>query len=527
MLQSLMSPDRVNLVDEPSFAIGDMLVEPARLTIACGDARERLEPRVMAVLVVLAQAAGRVVSRDELVDRCWDGRIVGDNAIQRVISRLRRLSATLDGFEIQTVTKVGYLMRATRPEALSVIADVEVPPTRTPTPTQIPTLTPPAAVDRRFVIGTAAALAAGTAGALVWSRARASDSNAAAARRLVDKAREAELAGLRESNVQAIAYLKRATQIHPESPEAWGSLALAYRNQMEQSGDEALPQLAEWTRSAAGRALALDPGSTSARVALATVPPNFRRWAANERVLRALQQVHPPYSPLEFALGWLLCDTGRWQDAIASFRRSLALEPYHPVSQLMLSLALWGGGNLDEAEQLLAGAINLWPQNRSIWQARFDFLALTGRPQAAVAFVDNIDSRPVISPEQEPLPYAALRDFAMVLQTGSASDLARVALLLEEVRGAIGTGHVVTYLAALGRRDEAFEMLQKRFFGGGTMPPPGPLSRRKTSILFSARGATLRGDTRYPDMIRRVGLDSYWRETGTRPDAELVGAIRF
>ena len=111
MLQSLLSADRVILSAEQPFAFGDLHIDPSRLTVLRGEAREVLEPRVMAVLVVLAQAAGRVVSRDELVDRCWDGRIVGDNAIQRAVSRLRHLSATVGGFEIQTITKIGYRAR--------------------------------------------------------------------------------------------------------------------------------------------------------------------------------------------------------------------------------------------------------------------------------------------------------------------------------------------------------------------------------------------------------------------------------
>lgn len=64
----------------------------------------------MQVLVVLHQAAGRVVSRDDLIARCWEGRIVGEDAINRVIWRLRRLSEADGGasLAIETIPKVGY-----------------------------------------------------------------------------------------------------------------------------------------------------------------------------------------------------------------------------------------------------------------------------------------------------------------------------------------------------------------------------------------------------------------------------------
>jgi len=68
----------------------------------------------MQVLVALARAEGGVVSQRELIDACWSGRIVGEDAIYRCIVRLRALAATLEGaFCIETIARVGYrLMRA-------------------------------------------------------------------------------------------------------------------------------------------------------------------------------------------------------------------------------------------------------------------------------------------------------------------------------------------------------------------------------------------------------------------------------
>ena len=46
----------------------------------------------MQVLVALHRAFPNVVSRDDLIASCWEGRVVGDDAINRAIGRLRRLS---------------------------------------------------------------------------------------------------------------------------------------------------------------------------------------------------------------------------------------------------------------------------------------------------------------------------------------------------------------------------------------------------------------------------------------------------
>jgi DNA-binding winged helix-turn-helix (wHTH) protein/TolB-like protein len=102
---------RVVLAHQAPFRLGTLMVDPAMRQITHEDGREEiLEQRVMQVLVALARAKGDILSRDDLIGCCWDGRIVGDDAINRVMSRLRRASEGIgDGvFRIETITKVGY-----------------------------------------------------------------------------------------------------------------------------------------------------------------------------------------------------------------------------------------------------------------------------------------------------------------------------------------------------------------------------------------------------------------------------------
>jgi adenylate cyclase len=99
---------RINLATEPPLTVGPLIVEPAMRRVAHADGREEfLEPRVMQVLVALARADGGIVSRDELLAACWHGVVVGEDAVDRVIGRLRRAGETLD-FRVETITKVGY-----------------------------------------------------------------------------------------------------------------------------------------------------------------------------------------------------------------------------------------------------------------------------------------------------------------------------------------------------------------------------------------------------------------------------------
>ncbi|HEY3888964.1 MAG TPA: winged helix-turn-helix domain-containing protein [Caulobacteraceae bacterium] len=106
----------VILARESDFRVGALLVRPSLREACAGQRRHVLEPRVMQVLVALARMDGQVISRDELIEACWGGRIVGEDAINRCIGRLRRLAETFDNcFAIDTVARVGY--RLTGPGA--------------------------------------------------------------------------------------------------------------------------------------------------------------------------------------------------------------------------------------------------------------------------------------------------------------------------------------------------------------------------------------------------------------------------
>jgi DNA-binding winged helix-turn-helix (wHTH) protein len=103
----------IRLAREADFRLGAMTIRPSLCEVLVRGGRQRLEPRVMQVLVALARMEDQVVSRDTLIERCWAGRIVGEDAINRCIGRLRRLARTFEGgFAIETVARVGYRLNA-------------------------------------------------------------------------------------------------------------------------------------------------------------------------------------------------------------------------------------------------------------------------------------------------------------------------------------------------------------------------------------------------------------------------------
>lgn len=92
------------------FWVGEWRVDPLRLRLTRGREEVRVEHRVMALLLCLAESGGRPVPREDLHERVWAGVIVGDDAINRAVSKLRRALGEDRGGPptIETVPKVGY-----------------------------------------------------------------------------------------------------------------------------------------------------------------------------------------------------------------------------------------------------------------------------------------------------------------------------------------------------------------------------------------------------------------------------------
>jgi Tol biopolymer transport system component/DNA-binding winged helix-turn-helix (wHTH) protein len=162
------SDPAIDLVGEVDFILGASRVSPSRREVSHSGLHETLEPRIMQVLVALHQANGRVVSRDELIARCWEGRIVGEDAITRAIGRLRRLSEADDGasFAIETIPKIGFRLV---PGGGSQSSGEPAEPSTANLPASPATaILPPRRQSRLLWAAAAAVLAAGTATWLLW-----------------------------------------------------------------------------------------------------------------------------------------------------------------------------------------------------------------------------------------------------------------------------------------------------------------------------------------------------------------------
>jgi DNA-binding winged helix-turn-helix (wHTH) protein/TolB-like protein/Tfp pilus assembly protein PilF len=95
------------------FRLNDYYVDVGDHRVFHGDESRHLEPKAIHVLYQLALCAGETVSRQELMDKVWHGRVVIEDSLTRIISQLRlSFNDNKTRQLIQTVPKKGYRLSA-------------------------------------------------------------------------------------------------------------------------------------------------------------------------------------------------------------------------------------------------------------------------------------------------------------------------------------------------------------------------------------------------------------------------------
>jgi DNA-binding winged helix-turn-helix (wHTH) protein len=108
------------------FQIGRWTVDPAAGELRDGDARVRLRPKALSLLVALARRPGQVLGKETILDAVWPDVVVGDASVSVLVAELR---GALDDDPasprfIETIPRRGYRL----------IAPVSRPDIATPQP---------------------------------------------------------------------------------------------------------------------------------------------------------------------------------------------------------------------------------------------------------------------------------------------------------------------------------------------------------------------------------------------------------
>lgn len=507
--------ERLDLAHAEDFALGDLIVHPSTREIESAAGNLVLEPRVMQVLVTLHRARGRVVSREDLQTCCWEGRIVGDDAINRVLSRLRRVADGIGGgsFRIETITKVGYRL-------------VEIEPTATgPAPETAAEAKP--FNRRRALIGLACAGGAAVIGSGLWIARPKQNRASPEVEALMKQAEFAVYQDTQEGQNQAVGLYRKAVELQPDCADAWGSLAVTYACAAPYRSSREITGFRARAVEAAKRALSIEPDNSFATVALAYSTPIRGRWLEREQTLRQANARNAGEGILLSALSCLLSGVGRAREA-ADFLVGLNPDSGKgPGLYFREIMALNAAGRPEAADRLLAEARQTFPTHFALWFADCYIKLYSGRASAAVAMIEDVDGRPTGIPPTE--FESILKVARAVLSRDPAESEAAAELWI--ARAHLGSGYAenaIQFTTALGRLDDAFAVAEAYYFSRGFAVPEvrftvqqgsyTPMSERQTMFLFNPSLAHFRADPRFDRLVQEIGLKDYWKRSGTKPD---------
>jgi predicted Zn-dependent protease len=330
-----------------------------------------------------------------------------------------------------------------------------------------------------------------------------------------------------EGTSQGLAFFRRVTEIAPDYADGWGALALAYAIRAEQLAPAEAGPLVARTRAAIDKANALEPGNGYAEGARAWLLPRLGRWQELEVGLRGALTRHPTHEPLASALAQMLASVGRMREAAATRDPIVKAERPTPILLWPYMVDLWAAGRLDEADRVADQAHTLFPLSFAVWFGRFYLLLYTGRADQAIAMADNVRGRPANIPAEE---IAYVRDVARAFVDRTPANVGAVL----RTAGALarqGSGHCensIQFAAALGAVDLAFTFAEAYFFGRGFQVPSLRFPKgvpvhtapedRRSAILFLPSTDAMRTDPRFAALTSDLGLERYWRASGTQPD---------
>ncbi|MBU1438182.1 MAG: winged helix-turn-helix domain-containing protein [Gammaproteobacteria bacterium] len=92
------------------WQLGRIFFDTTRRVLVLEQQQHYLEPRIYDLLLALLAAEQQQLSRDQLIEQVWQGRVVSESAINRAVSLLRKALSQLDASQpyLETLPKVGY-----------------------------------------------------------------------------------------------------------------------------------------------------------------------------------------------------------------------------------------------------------------------------------------------------------------------------------------------------------------------------------------------------------------------------------
>ena len=332
----------------PPFRLGPWWVEPDILSLRREDNVERIEPKMMELLLILAQQPGTVVPRQTLMTALWPDVTVGDDTLARLVSKLRRtLGDDARGPSyIETIPKRGYRLL---PGVLGAVSNEggALPPPPAETPARV----------RWAIVLTTVVFAVAVFAGIVMQPAGVDAT--------LQRADDLYMRFTRSDNEAALALYERVLAERPQDPDALSGAANARVQRVVRWPDAP----GEQNQGAGSITEALRAGLHKGRRAQAELT---QARAAADRALEAA-----PHSGRALkARGLVAAAAGDLDTAADYYRRAIAAQPSEYAAEINLGEVLEIQGDLaaalthyERAFKLMNAAYADEPQRIGRWHA--------------------------------------------------------------------------------------------------------------------------------------------------------------
>jgi DNA-binding winged helix-turn-helix (wHTH) protein/Flp pilus assembly protein TadD len=328
--------------------------------------RIRLQGQPLQILIVLLGKAGHTISREEFQQSLWHGSTFVDfeHGLNAAVNRLRqalgdsadqpRYIETLSGRGYRFIAPIKYVSPGTMPPASA--AKLANDPGEVLS--TVPNSTLPARPSKRWAVilcVLAFAIPALVACGLWlhhWVRQQAEFYRLEVQGTFfVSKWTEAEVR-------KGIEYYNRAIALNPGSASAHVGLATgwSFLSDLHSPPHEAMPR----AKAAALEAVRLDDSLGEAHVALGVVKMQYDwDWAGAEREFRRAIALNPADGLAHRLYGWLLIALGRFDEAQAEIRRPLDADPLDDFNLMELGLSYYFARQYEQAVEQCRRAIGV------------------------------------------------------------------------------------------------------------------------------------------------------------------------
>ena len=299
--------------------------------------------------------------------------------------------------------------------------------------------------------------------------------------------------GTRPGVEEGVHYFEQALNADPNFGPAYVAQAEAYLT-LGQIFVGAPPREARAKAiRAAQKALELDPQLAEAHVILADVYRRQWRWAEAEAEYKRALELAPNNVDAHYGFaGWLL-SKGRTAEGIEWANRARELDPL--VHSTDLAWILFQARRYDDADRELHATLAVTPGDSGVlWYLGFVLIA-EGKPADAIPLLEKAL---VISHRRN----AGVKGVLVRAYAGAGRHKDALRLLEELKRQSqteyVPAGALVQAYMGIGDKEQALVLLEQ-----GYEEQSNILLWLKTENTFDS----LRGDPRFTDLIRRVGLD--------------------